>query len=126
MFSAVALFCGAVFCGVGTVLLAREGDISAAGWMAWCFGMPLALSLPALLILLSVRTYEILREDGILVKRLTKTKFVSYADMASYRWSNGQLTVYDRGHAVLFFVGENRVGLTSLLLRLDEKGIPHE
>jgi hypothetical protein len=79
-----------------------------------------------LLTLLALRTYEIIRTDGILVVRLFKKKLVKYSEMASYHYSFNQLTVYDNQHKVLFGVYDNRVGLKSLLNQLDIKGIFRE
>jgi hypothetical protein len=121
--SAAALIAAAVCVAAGAYFAARGDALSPSGWIAYSLSALLILALPALLFCLSVCTYEILREDGILVRRLTKTKFVPLEDMASYTWSNGQLTVFGRDNAVLFSVGDNRVGTAALLRYLDEKGV---
>jgi len=124
--SAAALIAAAVCAAAGAYFAARVDALSPSGRIAYSLSALLILALPALLFCLSVCTYEILREDGILVRRLTKTKFVPLEDMASYTWSNGQLTVFGRDNAVLFSVGDNRVGMKALLCYMNEKGIPRD
>ena len=122
--SIVALILAVVLFVAGIILIYLfEKDFPFHSWIAFIFAMLFISSIPLFLVVISLRTYEIIREDGVLIKRLTSTKFVRYADMASYEYSCNQLIVYDREHKQLFFVGENRVGLKHLLKQLELKGI---
>ncbi len=122
--SILALILAVVLFVVGIILICVfEKDFPLHSWIAFIFAMLFISSIPLFLVVICLRTYEIIREDGVLIKRLTSTKFLKYADMASYEYSCNQLIVYDREHKQLFFVGENRVGMKHLLKQLDLKGI---
>ena len=123
----VALFVTVILFVVGTVLICVfEKDFPTHSWIAFIFSAIFIVAIPLLLTLLAFRTYEIIRDDGILVARLFKKKMVKYSEMASYHYSFNQLTVYDNQHKVLFGVYDNRVGLKSVLNQLDIKGIFRE
>ena len=123
----VALIVTVILFVVGTVLICVfEKDFPTHSWIAFIFSAIFIIAIPLLLTLLAIRTYEIIRTDGILVVRLFKKKLVKYSEMASYHYSFNQLTVYDNQHKVLFGVYDNRVGLKSLLNQLDIKGIFRE
>ena len=125
--SLVALFVTVVLFVVGTVLICIfEKDFPTHSWIAFILSAIFIIAIPLLLTLLALRTYEIIRADGIFVVRLFKKKFVKYSEMASYQYSFNQLTVYDNQHKVLFGVYDNRVGLKSLLNQLDINGIFRE
>lgn len=122
--SIVALILAVMLFVMGIILICLfEKDFPFHSWIAFIFAMLFISSIPLFLVVISLRTYEIIKEDGVLIKRLTSTKFIRYADMASYEYSCNQLIVYDREHKQLFFVGENRVGLKYLLKQLDLKGV---
>ena len=111
----------------GTMLLfVFEKDLSVYSWITFILSAILIISTPLLLTLLSICTYEIICDDGILIARLFRKRFVKYSEMASYRFSTNQLTVYDSKHNVIFGVYDNRVGMKSLLDQLEMKGIFRE
>lgn len=125
--SIVALIITIILLGVGTVLICIfEKNFPIHSWITFSLSAIFIISIPLLLTLLALGTYEIIRADGVLVSRLFKKKLVKYSEMVSYSYSFNQLTVYDNRHAVLFGVYDNRVGLKSLLNQLDIKGIFRE
>ena len=125
--SMVALIVTVLLFVIGAILIFRfETNHSASRWIAYSISALLFISLTFCLVMIALRTYEIIRSDGILVARLFEKKFVNYSDMASYRYELNQLTVYDREHKVLFGVYDNRVGMQSLLRQLDCKRIRRE
>ena len=125
--SVVTLFATVVLFIVGTILICVfEKDFPVHSWIVFILSAAFIVALPLLLTLLAFRTYEIIRDDGILIVRLFKKKFVTYSEMASYRYSLNQLTVFDHRHKIVFVVTDNRVGIKALLNQLEHKGILRE
>jgi len=111
---------------ISTVLLCFETDLPLHSWVAFIIASLFLISLPLLLTLLSLRTYEVIREDGILVARLFKKRLVAYSEMYTYHCSFDQITVFDCEHKVIFYVSDNRVGTKALLDQLECNGIFRE
>lgn len=125
--SLIALIITTVLFIVGTILISIfEKDFPIHSWIAFILAMLFIISIPLLMVLISFFTCEIIRDDGILLKGLFKKKFIAYSQMASYKYSLNQLTVYDCEHKALFGVYDNRVGMKSLINQLDIKGIFRE
>ena len=125
--STVALIITVILFMVFTVIICVfEKDFPSHSWIVFILSAILIIAIPLLLTLLALRTYEIIRTDGILVVRLFKKTLVKYSEMASYHYSFNQLTVYDNEHKMLFGVYDNRVGLKSLLNQLDITGVLRE
>ena len=98
--------------------------LTLGGWIATILVFIFFISLLLLIFLLSLRTYEVIQEDGILVVRLIKTKFVAYSEISYYTQShNGNIDVYDHNNKLSFIVGDNRVGMQALLDQLTAHGI---
>ena len=111
---------------ISTVLLCFEPELPLHSWVAFILSSLLIISLPLLLTLLALRTYEVIRYDGILVVRLFKKRLVAYSEMSAYHRSFDQITVFDSDHRVIFYVSDNRVGAKALLDQLEYKGISGE
>ena len=122
--SVVALIITVTLFVVATVLICVfERNFPIHSWIAFIFAALFIIFIPLILVLLSFRTYEIIRSDGILIVRLFKKKFVKYSEMAAYHYSFNQLTVYDSNHKAIFGVYDNRVGMKALLDQLNCKGV---
>lgn len=127
MCSIIALIITVVISSAGMVLIAVFGGaLPSHTWIVLGLFALFFISLPLLLTLLALRTYEIIRSDGIIVQRLFKRKFIRYSEMTSYHYSFNQLTVYDSNHKAIFGVYDNRVGMKALLNQLDNKGVFRE
>lgn len=125
--STIALIITIVAFAVGIVLIAIfENDFPIHSWIALGLSAIFVISIPLLLTLLALRTYEIIRSDGIVVQRLFKRKFIRYSEMFSYHYSFNQLTVYNKEHKPILGVYDNRVGMKALLNQLDYRGIFRE
>ena len=127
LFAIIALIVTVTVFLIGTVLLAVFGkDIPAYVWIAFgCFAL-FCISLPFMLTLLALRTYEIVCDDGIVVQRLFRRKFIHYSEIASYHYSFNQLTVYNKEHKPILGVYDDRVGMKALLNQLDSRGVVRE
>ena len=125
--SIIALIITIVAFAVVIVLIAIfENDFPIHSWIALGLSAIFVISIPLLLTLLALRTYEIIRSDGIVVQRLFKRKFIRYSEMVSYHYSFNQLTVYNKEHKPILGVYDNRVGMKALLNQLDCRGISRE
>ena len=125
--SIVALLLTVFLFIVATVwLCVFEKDFPIRSWIAFVLGALLTVSIPLMLVVLSFRTYEIIRDDGILAARLFKKTLIRYSEMTSYRYASNQLTVYGNDREILLTVADNRVGMKALLEQLDRKGIGKE
>ena len=123
--SFIGLILAIVISAVAVILLAiYDTGLTSGGWIAVIFSLLFFISFPLLIFLLGLRTYEVIQENGILVVRLVKTKFVAYSEMSHYTQShNGNIDVYDHANKLSFIVGDNRVGMRALLDQLTAHGI---
>ena len=123
--SFIGLILAIIISAAAIILFAiYETGSTLGSWIALILGLAFAISLPLLIFLLALRTYEVIQEDGILVVRLIKTKFVGYSEISYYTQShNGNIDVYDHANKLSFIVGDNRVGMQVLLDQLTAHGI---
>jgi len=122
--SVVSLFVTVILFVAGTVLIfVFEKDFPTHSWIAFILTAIFIIAIPLLFTLIALGTYEIIRDDGILIARLFKKKLIKYSEMASYHYSFNQLTVYNSDHKVIFGVYDSRVGMKSLLDQLNSKGV---
>lgn len=125
--SLIGLIVTVILFVAGTILLCVfEKDLPVYSWLAFIFSAIFVISIPLSLTLLALCTYELICNDGILVARLFRKRFIKYSEMASYHFSNNQITVYNNKHKVIFGVYDNRVGMKSLLNQLELRGIFRE
>ncbi len=123
----IALIATLAFFLIVTILLCIfEPNTPAYIWTIFILAMLFLMMIPLLLVLIHLRTYELILEDGMIIKRLTKTKRVPYTQMVSYHDSPNRLTVYDEQHKPLFTVEDHRVGMDMIMKQLDKMGIPKE
>ena len=52
-----------------------------------------------------------------------KKTFVSYNQMSNYSFSYNQLSVFDKNDKLLFFVGDMRIGVKSIVNALENHGV---
>lgn len=94
-----------------------------AFWLGYTFGGLFCISIPFMLFLICTHDYEIIAADSIIVNRLFGRKAIKYSDISHFRYSLNQLTVYDKNDFVLFYVGDVRIGLNSLIQALEKHGV---
>lgn len=98
-------------------------------WIALILSSVLFIVLALTLVLIYFGTYEIIREDGIIIVRpFRKNRFVAYSDMGLYEnvHSERELTVFDCEHKEILSVYDYRVGIKSIVRQLDAHGVPKE
>ena len=122
--SLIGLILSCIISVVGFVILALDTASDTTQWVAMLFSALFIISIPLLMTLLAYRNYEVLQEDGILVKRLTKTKLVPFSDMGSYNYRVNQLDIYDHTGRLLFAIEPNRVGKEAILKQIIKHNIP--
>ncbi len=103
--------------------LLLKNSLDLGGWIAYLLGCIFAITLPFVLLLLCIGNYEVMTAEGIIVRRIHKKTFVRYDQMAYYSYSHGQLTIYAEDDTLLLFVGDNRIGLQSLIHCLEKRNI---
>ncbi len=109
------------FFTVGTILIITLNLFTEiAQWMAYSFSVLFIWLIFALLFLVIAVPYEVINKDSIMVFRWIKKKQYSFSEIGSYKYSFNQLTVLDKNGKVLFFVGDNRVGIKSIINSLEE------
>lgn len=102
-----------------------------AGVTVVIFGSLVTL-FPLTLFLNSVLTYEVIEDDGILVRRVFSKRKVKYSDMAYYKSEQGMqskwtdLYVYAPDDKCLIRVIDGRVGTESLINAIEAHGIKKE
>ena len=116
----------ALFVTVTIIICIFEKDFPVHSWIAFILSAMFFIAIPLSLTLLAFCTYEIICNDGILVARIFKKKFIKFSEMASYHYVFGQLTVYDNNHKEVFGVYDNRVGMKALLEQLEYRGVFRE
>ena len=79
-----------------------------------------------ILFLICISDYEVITRDGIIVHRIFKKKFIKFYQISSYSFSFNQLIVFGKDDKTLFFVGDLRVGLKSLIIELEYHSIPRK
>ena len=123
----LALIATSAFFWIVTILLyIFEPNTPAYIWTIFILAMLFLVMIPLLLVLIHLCTYELILEDGMIIKRLTKTKRVPYSEMFSYHDLPNRLTVYDGQHQPLFVVEDHRAGMEMIMKQLDKMGISKE
>jgi hypothetical protein len=79
-----------------------------------------------ILFLICISDYEVITRDGIIVHRIFKKEFIKFYQISSYSFSFNQLIVFGKDDKILFFVGDLRVGLKSLINELEYHSIPRK
>ena len=112
---------------VGTILIIIFDNQNNIGfWFAYVFGCLFMISPSLILFLICISDYEVITRDGIIVHRIFKKKFIKFYQISSYSFSFNQLIVFGKDCKTLFFVGDLRVGLKSLINELEYHSIPRK
>ena len=88
--------------------------------------------IPLFVYLQAELTYEIIEDDGIIVRRITSKKKIKYSDMAYYKAERGMypewtdLYVYSESGKRLIRVIDGRIGTQALVNALEAHGIKKE
>lgn len=109
---------------ISLIFAAINHSLDITALIAMIISALVIISFPLLLTLIIYRTYEVIQEEGILVKRLTKTKLIPYSDMGSYTYTFNQLVVYDHTGRILFDIADNRIGKQAVLEQIVAHNIP--
>ena len=112
---------------VGTILIIIFDNPNNIGfWLAYIFGCLFMISPSLILFFICISDYEVITKDGIVVHRIFKKKFIKFYQISSYSFSFNQLIVFGKDGKTLFFVGDLRVGLKSLINELEHHAIPRK
>lgn len=103
--------------------LILKNSLDLCGWIAYMFGCIFMIALPFVLLLICICNYEVITTEGIIVHRIYRNTFVRYDQMAYYSYSFDKLTIYAEDNKLLLFVGDNRIGLQSLIKYLERRNI---
>ncbi len=91
--------------------------------IAYMFGCIFMIAIPFSLLLICICDYEVITTEGIIVHRIHKKTLIRYNQMVYYSFSFGQLTIYAEDNKLLLVVGDNRIGLQSLIKCLEKQNI---
>ena len=109
---------------VGTLaIILTKQELDIGFLIAYPLSCTFVISIPLLIFFICISNYEVITKGGIKVHRMFKKVFVSYNQMSNYSFSYNQLSVYDKTDKLLFFVGDMRIGVTSIVNALENHGV---
>ena len=126
IFSLVVLVLFLTFFIIGCILISIfDRDFPFSSWIAFVISCFFIFLVPLFLTIYSFCTYEIIKEDGFVISRLFKRKFIAYTEISYFEYEEtfNQLTVFNYSNKSIFCIGDNRVGIKSVLKHLRKKGI---
>ena len=119
----ITLILVVLYIGVALAITLTEQECDLAFWIAFTLSSLFIISIPFTLSIICINDNEVIKQDGIIVHRVFKTRFIEYREMKRYQISINQLTVYDVNDKELFLVTDNRVGIRSIVKELENHGI---
>jgi len=107
------------------IFIITEQDLDIGFWFGWTFGSLFVISIPMIILLISLFDYEIIKSDKIMVNRLfgKRRKEIYYSEILKYKYEFNQIMVLDKNNKVLFFVADSRIGIKSIVNELNYHGI---
>ena len=112
-----------IFIVVTVLIIVFDNPNDISFWIAYVFSFIFFISIPMILFLICISDYEIIMKEGIMVHRFFKKKFIKFNEIVYYSFSFNQLIVYGQNDVILFFIGDLRVGIKSLVNELEHHRI---